>query len=62
MSDFWKDIIDEEDVEEIEDNIRTQVKVVIRTAEIFWEELQKSSLPENAKMQLLLNGTKKENK
>lgn len=62
MSDFWKDILDEEDVEEIEDNIRTQVKVAIRTAEIFWEELQKSSLPENVKMQLLLNENKKENK
>lgn len=57
---FWENIFDdEEEVKEVEYQIRLNVKMVIRTTEIFWEELQKSNLPENVKMQLLLNSNKK---
>lgn len=41
--------------EEFEEEIRQQIKATIKTFEIFYEELQKSNLPDNIKKELLLN-------
>lgn len=40
---------------EFEEEIRQQIKATIKTFEIFYEELQKSNLPDNIKKELLLN-------
>jgi hypothetical protein len=42
-----------EDMEELEDEIRATCKITIRTLEIFYEELQNSSLPDEVKLALL---------
>lgn len=52
---FFDDIMDEDDEKEIEEQIRLQVKTTIKTLEIFWEELQKSSLPEEIKIKMITN-------
>lgn len=45
--------LDEEDMAELEKEIRAQAKIAVRTLEIFYEELQNSSLPEDIKIALL---------
>lgn len=40
---------------EFEEEIRQEIKATIKTFEIFYEELQKSNLPDNIKKELLLN-------
>lgn len=46
---------DEEFEEEIIEQIKQTVKLTIKTLEIYWEELQKSKLPEDIKVALLKN-------
>jgi hypothetical protein len=43
------------ELEEIKNEIRQQVKFSIMTLELFWEELQNSTLPEELKLKLLEN-------
>ena len=45
--------LDTEDMAELEEEIRATCKVTIRTLEIFYEELQKSNLPDEVKLALL---------
>ena len=49
------DKLDNEDLEEIKNELREQVKLTIMAMEVFWEELQKSKLPEELKLKLLEN-------
>ncbi len=49
------DELNNEELEEMKNEIRQQVKFSIMTMEIFWEELQKSKLPEELKLKLLEN-------
>ena len=49
------DELDNEELEEMKKEIRQQVKLSIMTMEIFWEELQKSKLPEELKLKLFEN-------
>lgn len=49
------DELDNEELEEMKNEIRQQVKFSIMTMEIFWEELQNSKLPEELKLKLLEN-------
>ena len=42
-----------DDMAELEEEIRAQSKIAVRTLEIFYEELQASNLPDNVKMALL---------
>lgn len=39
----------------MEDDIRENIQTMIRTMEIFYEELEKSNLPDDVKKALLLN-------
>lgn len=45
--------LDTNDMAELEEEIREACKITIRTLEIFYEELQKSSLPDEVKLALL---------
>lgn len=45
--------LDTEDMAEFEEEIRATCKITVRTLEIFYEELQKSSLPDEVKLALL---------
>lgn len=45
--------LDAKDMAEIENEIRATCKLTVRTLEIFYEELQKSNLPDEAKLALL---------
>ena len=45
--------LDAEDMAEFEEEIRATCKITVRTLEIFYEELQKSSLPDEVKLALL---------
>ena len=45
--------LDAEDMAELEDEIRATCKITVRTLEIFYEELQKSSLPDDVKLAML---------
>jgi hypothetical protein len=45
--------LSQEDMAEIEDEIRATCKITIRTLEIFYEELQNSNLPDEVKLALL---------
>ena len=47
--------LDEEDMAEIEDEIRATCKMTIRTLEIFYEELEKSNLPDSVKTAILVS-------
>jgi hypothetical protein len=47
--------LDEEDMAELEEGIRATCKMTIRTLEIFYEELQKSNLPDSVKTAILVN-------
>lgn len=47
---------------EMENEIRDTVKIWVKTLEIFYDELQKSNLPDEIKKQILLNYGNKENK
>jgi hypothetical protein len=44
-----------EDMAELEEGIRETCKITIRTLEIFYEELEKSNLPDSVKMAILVN-------
>ena len=46
--------LDEEDMAELEEGIRATCKMTIRTLEIFYEELQKSNLPDSVKTAILV--------
>jgi hypothetical protein len=46
---------DADDVAELEDEIREACKMTIRTLEIFYEELEKSNLPDSIKMAILVS-------
>ncbi len=62
-NDFFEKFIEEdekEEMEELREEIREQVKIMIITMEVFWEELQKSSLPEEVKLAMLTAYGKKE--
>lgn len=48
------DGLDAAELEELDEQIRTTTQVAIRTLEIFYEELSKSSLPDNIKTALML--------
>lgn len=52
--------LDEEEIQETEQQIKLSVKVMVRTLELLWEELQKANLPDKLKKQILLQY--KENK
>ncbi len=43
----------QEEIQEMENEIRVQMKLLVRGIEILWEELQKSNLPESIKMKIL---------
>lgn len=43
------------DMVELEEGIRETCKITIRTLEIFYEELEKSNLPDSVKMAILVN-------
>lgn len=45
--------LDEVDMAELEEGIRATCKITVRTLEIFYEELQKSNLPDEVKLTLL---------
>lgn len=45
--------LDTEDMAELEEEIRATCKITVRTLEIFYEELQNSSLPDEVKLALL---------
>ena len=45
--------LDAEDMAELEDEIRATCKITVRTLEILYEELQKSSLPDDVKLAML---------
>ena len=47
--------LDEEDMAELEKGIRETCKVTIRTLEIFYEELEKSNLPDSVKTAILVS-------
>jgi hypothetical protein len=47
--------LDYEDIKELDEEIRATCKITIRTLEIFYEELQKSSLPDEIKTALLVS-------
>lgn len=47
---------------EMENEIRDTVKIWVKTLEIFYDELQKSNLPDEIKKQILLNFGNKESK
>lgn len=47
--------LDYEDINELDEEIRATCKITIRTLEIFYEELQKSSLPDEIKTALLVS-------
>ena len=47
--------LDEEDMVELEKGIRETCKVTIRTLEIFYEELEKSNLPDSVKTAILVS-------
>ena len=49
------DEINNNELEEIKDELRQQIKLTIMAMEIFWEELKKSNLPEELKIKLLEN-------
>lgn len=51
MFDF--DYLDTEDMTELEEGIRSAAKITVLTLEIFYEELQKSNLPDEVKLALL---------
>ena len=53
MENFGK--LENEELEEIKNELREQIKLTIMAMEIFWEELQKSNLPEELKLKLLEN-------
>lgn len=48
-----------EDIAELDDEIRATCKITIRTFEIFYEELQKSNLPDEVKLALLTSQANK---
>lgn len=54
MFDF-DDLMDlgEDDMAELEKGIRATCKMTVRTLEIFYDELQKSTLPDEVKLALL---------
>lgn len=45
--------LDEEEMQEVENELRVQMKLMVKGLEIFWEELQKSTLPDEMKLKLL---------
>lgn len=51
--------LDTEDMTELEEEIRATCKITVRTLEIFYEELQKSSLPDEVKLTLLASQANK---
>lgn len=58
---FLKSILgaDEKDeMEELREEIREQVKLAIMVMEIYWEELEKSNLPDELK-RVIVEGVKK---
>ena len=48
-----------EDMAEIEKEVRENYKLTIRALEIFYEELEKSNLPDNVKMAIMLSSVNK---
>lgn len=53
---------DEEFDEEIMDQIKQTVRITIKTMEVYWEELQKSSLPDEIKKAVFISLSNKEEK
>jgi hypothetical protein len=49
----YLDELDEEEMQEVENELRLQMKLMVKGLEIFWEELQKSTLPDEVKLKLL---------
>ena len=47
--------LDYEDMKELDEEIRATCKITIHTLEIFYEELQKSSLPDEIKTALVVS-------
>lgn len=47
--------LDTEDMEDLEEEIRATCKITIRTLEIFYEELEKSNLPDSVKTAILVS-------
>jgi hypothetical protein len=47
--------LDNEEIEQIKQGLRQQFRILILGLEVFWEELQKSNLPEELKLKLLEN-------
>ena len=57
-----KEFANFDEEKEMEEEIRDTVKIWVKTVEILYEELQKSSLPDEIKKQILLNYGSKESK
>ena len=49
----------ENDMAELDEEIREACKITIRTLEIFYEELEKSKLPDSVKTAILVSQEKK---
>jgi hypothetical protein len=49
----YLDELDEEEMQEVENKLRLPLKLMVKGLEILWEELQKSTLPDEVKLKLL---------
>lgn len=49
----YLDELYEEEMQEVENELRLQMKLMVKGLEILWEELQKSTLPDEVKLKLL---------
>ena len=49
----YLDELDEEELKEVENELRLQIKMMVKACVIFWEELEKTDLPESLKMKLV---------
>ena len=47
--------LDKEEIKQVKKELRQQFRILVLGLEIFWEELEKSNLPEKVKTKLLEN-------
>ena len=45
--------LDEREMQEVENELRLHLKLMVKGLEILWEELQKSTLPDEVKLKIL---------
>lgn len=49
----YLDELNEEEMQEAENELRLHLKLMVKGLEILWEELQKSTLPDEVKLKFL---------